>query len=419
MVPAVRVAPAKGKMGGMARLGLVLPATSYRGPDFVAAAAELGVDLVVATEGELPLAPGVEAVVPIDCSDPRSAARALVDAAETLPLDAVLGVDDNGVMVAALAAEALGLPHNPVGAVAATRDKAVMREFLEASGVAQPRFGTADDTDEALRLAASIGYPVVVKPRTLSASRGVIRADDDESLAEAWDRAAAIVADAGHALPILVEEFVAGDEVAVEALATPQGVEVLAVFDKPDPLTGPYFEETLYVTPSRKPAATLTEVERLLERAVAALGLAHGPLHAEFRLSGDGPKVVEVASRSIGGLCGRSLRFGMLGQSLEALLIRAVLGLPRRGMGREESASGVMMLPIPRSGVLRAVRGQAAVGEVEGITGLEITVPVGREIRSLPEGDRYLGFLFASADSPEEVEAALREAHGLLDVVIE
>lgn len=406
-------------MGSMPRLGLVLPATSYRGPDFIAAAAELGVDLIVATEGELPLSPGVEAVVTVDCADPRAAARLLVDATEATPLDAVLGVDDNGVMVAALAAEALGLPHNEVGAVAATRDKAVMREFLEASGVAQPRFGSVSDVDGALRLAGSIGYPVVVKPRTLSASRGVIRADDDESLRAAWSRAAAVVAEAGHAPPLIVEEFVAGDEIAVEALATPQGVEVLAVFDKPDPLTGPYFEETIYVTPSRHRPETLSEAEIVLERAVSALGLAHGPLHAEFRLTDDGPIVIEVASRSIGGLCGRSLRFGMLGQSLEALLIRAALGMPRRGMGREESAGGVMMLPIPRSGVLREVRGQAAVGEVEGITGLEITVPVGREIRSLPEGDRYLGFLFASADTPEIVESSLREAHGLLEVVIE
>jgi hypothetical protein len=191
------------------------------------------------------------------------------------------------------------------------------------------------------------------------------------------------------------------------------------VFDKPDPLVGPYFEETIYVTPSRHPSRVLAGVTRVLEQAVAALGLVQGPLHAEFRLTDRGPCVLEVASRSIGGLCGRSLRFGMLGQSLESLLIRAALGMPRRGMGREEAASGVMMIPIPRSGVLREVRGQAAVAEVPGITDLEITVPPGREVRALPEGDRYLGFLFAAADEPASVEAALREAHGLLEVVME
>jgi biotin carboxylase len=403
----------------MARLGLILSATSYRGPDFVAAAGELGVGLLVATEGTLPLSSGVEGVVAIDCDDPRAAARSVVDAAADLPLDAVLGVDDGGVMVAALVAEALDLPHNPVGAVAATRDKGVMRGFLEASGVPQPRFATAGDPEEAVGAAEGIGYPVVVKPRVLSASRGVIRADDPASLRDAFARSLSIAHEAGAAPPLLVEEFVPGEEVAVEALATPAGVEVLAVFDKPDPLVGPYFEETIYVTPSRHPSRVLAGVTRVLEQAVAALGLVQGPLHAEFRLTDRGPCVLEVASRSIGGLCGRSLRFGMLGQSLESLLIRAALGMPRRGMGREEAASGVMMIPIPRSGVLREVRGQAAVAEVPGITDLEITVPPGREVRALPEGDRYLGFLFAAADEPASVEAALREAHGLLEVVME
>ena len=403
----------------MARLGLILSATSYRGPDFVAAAGELGVGLLVATEGTLPLSSGVEGVVAIDCDDPRAAARSVVDAAADLPLDAVLGVDDGGVMVAALVAEALDLPHNPVGAVAPTRDKGVMRGFLEASGVPQPRFATAGDPEEAVGAAEGIGYPVVVKPRVLSASRGVIRADDPASLRDAFARSLSIAHEAGAAPPLLVEEFVPGEEVAVEALATPAGVEVLAVFDKPDPLVGPYFEETIYVTPSRHPSRVLAGVTRVLEQAVAALGLVQGPLHAEFRLTDRGPCVLEVASRSIGGLCGRSLRFGMLGQSLESLLIRAALGMPRRGMGREEAASGVMMIPIPRSGVLREVRGQAAVAEVPGITDLEITVPPGREVRALPEGDRYLGFLFAAADEPASVEAALREAHGLLEVVME
>ena len=233
-------------------------------------------------------------------------------------------------------------------------------------------------------------------------------------------RIEAILAEARRPLrPLLAEEFVAGPEVAVEALATPTGLEVLAVFDKPDPLDGPFFEETIYTTPSRHPQDALDEVERVVSQAVDAIGLVHGPVHAEARLSPDGVVLIEAAARSIGGLCGRSLRFGMLRQSLEVLLLRAALGLPRRGMDREDAAAGVMMLPIPADGVLRGVRGVEAVAEVPGITSLEITVPSGRRIRPLPEGDRYLGFLFAAGDEPSEVEAALREGHALLDVVIE
>jgi biotin carboxylase len=403
----------------MSRLGLVLPATSYRGADFVDAAADLGVDLIVATEGSLPLSPGVAAVITIDCSDPRRAADTIVAAVEDAPLDAILGVDESGVVVAAMVAEALGLPHNPVGAVSATRDKAVMRGFLLAAAVPQPRFAVLAADQDPHASAAEIGYPVVVKPRTLSASRGVIRVDEAAELADAVTRVESILVEAGGSPPLLVEEYLNGEEVAVEALATPAGVEILAVFDKPDPLSGPYFEETIYVTPSRHPESVIDAVAEVLGRAVSALGLVHGPLHAEFRLTDEGPKVIEVASRSIGGLCGRSLRFGMLHQSLESLLIRAALGMPRRGMNREAAASGVMMLPIPRDGTLREVRGVSALSEVPGVTSIEITVPLGGRIRRLPEGDRYLGFLFAAADNPAEVEAALREGHSLLEFVID
>jgi biotin carboxylase len=403
----------------MPTVALVLPSSSYRGPDFVAAADELGVDLVIATDGSLPVASGrILRVVPVDFADAATAAEHIVRAGDTTPLDAVVGVDDRGVVVAALAADALGLPHNTPSAVAATRDKAEMRRLLEAAGVPGARHVVVTTADEALVAAVDLGYPVVVKPRTLSASRGVIRANGPEEAAIAFERVAAIVAEAGESLPLLVEEYLPGDEVAVEGIATAGGVEILAVFDKPDPLDGPFFEETIYVTPSRHEPAVLEAVERIVAAGVAAIGLAHGSVHAEVRITADGVRLLEVAARSIGGLCSRSLRFGMLEQSLEVVLLRAALGMNRRGMSREQRASGAMMLPIPRDGILREVRGQAAIDEVPGITGLQITVAPGKRIRPLPEGDRYLGFLFASGETPEDVEASLREAHALLEVVI-
>jgi biotin carboxylase len=281
------------------------------------------------------------------------------------------------------------------------------------------RHALASSRREAVAAAAKIGLPVVLKPRTLAASRGVIRADDFAAVRSGFTRVASIIVEAGETLPLLVEEYLPGDEVAVEGIATPDGVEVLAVFDKPDPLVGPYFEETIYVTPSRHPPAVLAAVESIVSAGVTAIGLTYGAVHAEVRITSGGVRLLEVAARSIGGLCGRSLRFGMLEQSLEVVLLRAALGMTQRGMGLRPKASGAMMLPIPAEGVLREVRGQAAIGEVVGVTALEITVPLGRRLRPLPEGDRYLGFLFAEGESPQEVEAALREAWGLLEVVIE
>jgi biotin carboxylase len=269
-------------------------------------------------------------------------------------------------------------------------------------------------------LAAELGPPVVVKPLTLSMSRGVIRADGPAAAADAAVRVRGILAEAGEdpADRLIVEKFVPGDEVAVEGILRGGRLEVLAVFDKPDPLDGPYFEETIYVTPSRLPAERLAAVERVTADAAEALGLTEGPVHAELRIAGEGPVMLELAARSIGGLCSRALRFG-LGVSLEELILRHALGMPLDGMAREERAAGVMMLPIPRAGFLRSVGGVDEARSVPGVGGVEITVARGRRVRPLPEGDRYLGFVFAKADTPEDVEAALREAHARLDVEIE
>jgi biotin carboxylase len=261
-----------------------------------------------------------------------------------------------------------------------------------------------------------------VKPLIFSASRGVMRADDADGFVRAWRRIAKLLHDTRAerraredegAASLLVEAFVPGPEVALEGLLRGGALEVLAVFDKPDPLDGPYFEETIYVTPSRHPPALLADVERITAAGARALGLAEGPLHAELRLSPSGPVILEIAARSIGGLCSRTLRFGA-GLSLEEVLVAHAMGLPLEALRREARAAGVMMLPIPRRGILHAVGGVDAARAVPGVEDVVVTVPDGREVVPLPEGDSYLGFLFARGETPAAVEAALRDAHGRL-----
>ena len=358
--------------------------------------------------------------VVLSLRQPLRAADQVARLAERTPLDAVVAVDDGGTRVAAFVAERLGLRGNPPEAVERTRDKAAMRAAFAEAGVPQPDYRVLRQGDDAGAVATELGFPVVVKPLSLSMSRGVIRADDADAAAEAALRIRAILADAGEepAQRLLIERFVPGAEVAVEALLRDGELDVLAVFDKPDPLDGPYFEETIYVTPSRLPAEAHATVEREAARAAAALGLSDGPIHAELRMDGDEVVMLELAARSIGGLCSRSLRFG-LGMSLEELILRHALDLPLDGIRREDRAAGVMMLPIQGDGLLRAVHGLEEARAVKGIGGVEITVAPGRRVRPLPEGDRYLGFLFAKCDTPAEAEAALREAHALLDVDIE
>ena len=404
----------------MARVLLVLPTSTYRAGDFLQAARALGAEVVVASERRQALAGGMGyRALTVNCRNPDEAADTIARLAARKSLDAVVAVDDEGVLVAALAGQRLGLAHNPPDAAARSRDKAAMRRALEDAGVSQPEFRMAGPDAEVARLAAEVGLPCVVKPVSLSGSRGVIRADDREAAVVAARRVRAILADAGEDpdAPLLVERYIPGDEVAVEGLLRGGSLEPLAVFDKPDPLEGPYFEETIYVTPSRLPPKMLDAIVRMTADAAAALELVEGPIHAELRTDGGRAWVLELAARSIGGLCSRSLRFGV-GVTLEEVILRHALGLPIDDLRRESAASGVMMIPIPRAGILEEVRGQDRARAVPGIAGLELTIGPGRQVIPLPEGDRYLGFLFARADGPEEVEDALRIAHGLLEIVI-
>jgi biotin carboxylase len=381
---------------------LLVPTTTYRAPDFVAAARALGVDLVVGAD-DAPALGDADHTVAVPLADTDAAVEAIDALDRRRGVDAVVAVDDRGIVVAAEAGARLGFPHSPPDAVAATRDKLEMRRRLAAGEVPQPRFGASADVT---------GFPCVVKPTGLSGSQGVIRCDTPEELAAARERIAAIWDG-----PVIVEEYVPGREVALEGLLRDGELEVLAVFDKPDPLEGPYFEETIYVTPSRLPAATLAAVATASERAARAIGLTEGPVHAELRIHDERVDVIEVAARSIGGLCGRTLRFGA-GISLEEVILRHSLGMPLDELARERGAAGVMMLPIPRAGTLTAVDGRDDALAVDGVVGLEITIPLGRPIVPLPDGDRYLGFLFTRGDTPAAVEAALRAGAACLDIVV-
>jgi biotin carboxylase len=404
----------------MDRLLLLLPTTTYRTQDFLDAARGLGVDVVCASEEPSTFeAQAPDHLLTLDFTDPDGAAAKAAAFAGRRPLSAVVGVDDLTAVAAAAIAQRLGLRASAVAAVAAARDKYQMRQCLAAGGVPIPRFRRIALKDDPFLAARGVAFPCVLKPLAMSASRGVIRANTVDQFVAAFRRIAALlqrgdVEVSGDAAQfLLAEEYIPGIEVALEGLLMGGSLQTLALFDKPDPLEGPFFEETIYVTPSRLPAATQQAVERVTAAACAALGLAEGPVHAELRVNDDGPWVLEVAARSIGGLCSRTLRFGT-GMTLEELILRHALGWPIASLARERRPAGVMMIPIPRAGHLRAVRGSEAAAAVPGVEDVTITAHVGQELVPLPEGWQYLGFILARADTPEAVEAALRDAQARL-----
>lgn len=405
---------------------LLLPTATYRATDFVRAATGLGIEVVVASERRQTLSDAMghrALVVPFD--RPEVAADRIVAHAEEVPVDAIVAVDEAGVVPAALAARRLGLPHNRPEAVAATRDKIALRRRLAEAGVDQPRFTVVYPGEDPAVAAEDVGLPCVVKATTLSASRGVLRADTPEEVLDAIGRIREVLATADLGAearpdpdgPLIVESYVAGAEVAVEGLARNGRVEILALFDKPEPMEGPTFEETLLVTPSRLPDDVQARIASVTDEAARAVGLTSGPIHAEVRVGPDRIVVLELAARSIGGLCSRTLRFGT-GMSLEEVILRHAAGLPLDSVERERAAAGVVMLPVPHAGVFQEIRGVDDALAVAGVESLDVTITTGTQVAPLPESSRYLGFLFARGDDPASVEERLRKAWSCLDIVV-
>lgn len=413
-------------VNSMPRVLLLLPTTTYRTKAFVDAALKLDVDVVAASEQPSTLANKNPAgLLTLNFSEPERAARQAKEFAAHFPIDAVIPVDEDTAVVAASVARTLKLKHNPVEAAITAKNKHRMREVLSSSGVQVPRYWHFSLDEDPRDIAARVTYPCVVKPVFLSTSRGVMRADNEEQFVEVVRRLDRIVGDPklvrrGGALAreALVEEFIPGFEVAVEGLVTNGEFRTLAIFDKPDPLDGPFFEETIYVTPSRLARDVQQQIVETTAAATRAMGLTKGPVHAELRVNEQGPWVIEVAARAIGGLCSRALRFGD-GMSLEELIIRHALGEDVEQVERENQSAGVMMIPIPRAGTLKEVLGVDSAKTVANIEDLIITAHITQELLPPPEGASYLGFIFSRATTPDQVEAALREAHARLEFIID
>ena len=398
------------------RILLLMSPATYRAGAFLQAAKALDLEVVVGIDLPETLADYWHVPLGLDFTSIADAVQTIVDFAYQHPLDAILSVDDSASELAAHACAALGLSHNSPQASVAARDKFLMRTLMSAGGTPCPVFRRFWLSDDPAWIAEQVTYPCVLKPQRLSGSRGVIRANTTDEFVSAFQRLKRFLLQEGYSeqeTSFLVEDFIPGCEVAVEGLLTHSELRVLAIFDKPDPLDGPFFEETIYVTPSRLSTRVQQDIARCVTTAATSLGLHEGPVHAELRVNERGPWMLEIAGRSIGGLCSTILEFGA-GMGLEEMILRHAVGLEIPSWERASHAVGVMMIPIPGPGILKAVHGIEQAKAVPLITGIEITAKLHHQLVPLPEGASYLGFIFARGEHPTEVEAALRQAHQCL-----
>jgi hypothetical protein len=435
---------------------LLATTTGYQTRSFSETAERLGIQLVFATDRCHVLEdPWRDGAIPIHFHDEPGSVAAILESARQHPIDGVLAVGDRPTVIAARVAAALGLAGHPPEAAAIARNKERTRDCLRAAGLSVPSFIRASVNDDPARLAAAVSYPCVIKPVALSGSRGVMRADTAGELVDRFERLRALLQSPdiraerqdAHEI-VLIETFVPGREYALEGLLHHGHLQVLAIFDKPDPLDGPFFEETVYVTPSLAPPSVQAGIERAIGSAAAAIGLRHGAVHAECRVNDAGVFVLEAAARPIGGLCAQSLRFTRAARRagvmaaldtrnpfpggirsrlpdagpeipLEELLLRHAVGEDPTAYTREQSAAGVMMIPIPRRGVLKHVDGTDAARQVPNVVDIRVTAKADQMLVPLPEAASYLGFIFARAATPAAAERALRDAHARLTFAID
>jgi biotin carboxylase len=406
----------------MSRLLILASKLGYQTRSFAEAARALGVEVVFASDRCHQLEdPWSDGAIALHFDRPEEAARRIVQQSLARPVDGLIALGDRATTTAAYAARALGLAYNHPHAVENCRSKLRQREILREAGLPVPGFFSFRFDKRLERILPRVQFPCVVKPLRLAASQGVIRANNPEEFRSAVERIRRLlespeiqVTREAELDRLLVERYISGAEVAVEGLLTRGRLRILAIFDKPDPLEGPYFEETIYLTASRLPEEMQERIADCAAATVRALGLEHGPVHAEFRVNEQGPWVLEAAPRPIGGRCSRALRFGPKRILLEELLVRHALEMDGSDLDREADASGVMMIPVPTSGVLEGVQGEERARATPGIEDVQITARLHDFIAAWPEGSSYLGFIFARGPSPAEVESALRLAHSHL-----
>ena len=402
------------------RVLIIAPHGSYRTSPFIKAANQLNIDVLIASQGEHSIVSDYVQGLHIDFQKLDQSVATILAEAKKQPFTGIIGTDDVTTELAACVATKLELPHNDSQAVKIAQRKDLARLSLKNAGVKIPQFDLLT-TKSLSQQNITVNYPAVIKPVALSASRGVIRVNNFAELEQAVARIIKMLATELQIEDViretlLLEEFIPGKEIAVEAMLYNGELDVLAIFDKPDPLDGPFFEETYYLTPTSFAEEIQQEIKQTVLDACQAYGLKEGPVHAECRINEKGIWILEVAARTIGGLCGRLLNLGT-GYSLEQLVLLHAMG-KRVEIKTIESASGVLMIPVPQAGILKRVEGLLEAQRIPYISEVGIEVREGYELIPLPEGSSYLGFIFADAPTVAKAEQALRDAHACLNIVV-
>lgn len=400
------------------RLLLISHHNSYRIASYIKAAKNLSLDVTIASQGKHSLVTEVADGLHVNFDDTESALKEIIKENNKKPFAGILGSDDQTVELAAQAAKVLHLPHNPPEAAQYSHRKDLARAKLTLADRNVPFHCLLNLTKPIKNQIIDLPLPCVVKPLNMSASRGVIRVDNTEQLKVACERLRPILADSPNIFEqthILIEAYIDGIEIAYEGYLQNKKLNTITIFDKPDQLTGPYFAETIYVTPSSLDNDLQLAIKMEIEKSCKAYGLVTGSIHAECRIDKNNKVwILEIASRTIGGDCARILDNN--NYSLEEMAILLSIG-KNITIKKSKKARAVMMIPIKQKGLLKRVEGLSLANKVKHIDSIDIIINQGHELIPLPEGNQYLGYIFSSADTSEKATEAIRMAYDILTFI--
>lgn len=406
----------------MKNILLLVPTETYRAEAFITGAAALGVSLTIASERRQAMAASMgRRTLVVSMQNPEVGLKQIEQAADNMQFDAIISVDDGGLATAALASKKLGLKYISTNSAQMSNNKIAMRKRLEQTEISKPWFLVHKPTNKiSITTGAIPSFPIIVKPASLSGSIGVMRIDAPEDVESALALCESIQMDhgCGGDTQTLIEQYISGVECAVEAMVFNDQLKILAIFDKPRPLEGPYFAETIYVAPSERDREIQNKLQSTLEEARKALEIKTGPIHAEFRITSDREVyLIELAARSIGGMCSNAIPLSG-GRSLEELIIAEALGMEIPEFAIENQASGVFMMPVPAKGVLRSISGVEEAKSTRWITNVTLSMMINSEVSPIPYDARYVGFIFAKAPTSRAVVEALEEAFKKIEIEI-
>jgi hypothetical protein len=384
----------------MKKVLLVIPEKSYKSNDFVVAAKRLKIPFSIITDSQQVSERLSDNIIVYNFQKDIS-----LEILEKLKnITHILPVDHSSLEFAAKLRDLLSATGNSYVSVMNAMDKYKSRTIFNDVTEVKIKNAYINDPKDLITFMSKINIGVL-KPTRGTASNKVIKVTQqnmDQLLIQN------IIKDCDEN-ELIIEEFIEGDEYAFEGILIDSKLSKFVVFEKPLAFVEPYFEESIYITPSNLSNEIIESVHKRLQKACQKLGLTNGPIHAEFKISNNEVFLIEINPRMIGGLCSRCLSFGLFKQSLEELILLSFSTGKFKKVELLSNYVGVLMLPVPKSGKFISIN-HNEIMKIENVSSVDITVSKNTLLQMPPNGERYLGFVFSQGENKSVVMRALESA---------